>query len=572
MLFFRYLVLAISASSFATSKLPTRGSDNTECRYLPGDKCWPRSNQWGQLNTSVCGRLVATVPRGHVCHDPTYNDTACEDLRSELLFPRAHFDDPSDFMSPFFQNATCDPYTPRSEPCLSGNYVEYAINVTNADDVKTGLLFAQENNIRIVIKNTGHDYSGKSTGKGGLGLWMHNLKDIGFFNYTSYGYSGPAVKMGAGVQGSEAFAAADQAGWNVLGGECVTVGLAGGFSQGGGHSLLSSLYGLGADQALEWEVITANGTHVIATPTKNSDLYWALSGGGGGTYAVVLSLTAKAYPNRKIGGARLVLQTASNEDDALWNAVTVFQRDTLPKVVDRGAHVQWAVLGPVFAITEASIPDATEDDMREILQPFTDYLRNSSIPYQLNITSSPTFYAHADKYLGPLPYGLIPAAQIVGGVMISRTMSANNTTDLVSALRHFSTKYSTWYFSSYALDASKPPTSQNAVLPAWRDMLNYILVTYNWNYTAPLSSERDQKRILTEEIMPLLRNFSSGAYLNEADFDSPTWREDFYGSNWDRLLEIKQKWDPDSLLYAKTAVGSDAWVEAEDGRLCRTGA
>jgi hypothetical protein len=67
------------------------------------------------------------------------------------------FDDPSDFMSPFFQNATCDPYTSRNDPCLSGNYVEYAINVTNFDDVKAGLLFAQEKNIRVVIKNTGHE-------------------------------------------------------------------------------------------------------------------------------------------------------------------------------------------------------------------------------------------------------------------------------------------------------------------------------------------------------------------------------------------------------------------------------
>lgn len=336
--------------------------------------------------------------------------------------------------------------------------------------------------------------------------------------------------------------------------------------------LLSSLYGLGADQTLEWEVVTAKGAHLIATPIENSDLYWALSGGGGGTYAVVLSLTAKAYANRKIGGASLTLQTASDGDDSLWNAVLMFQRDALPKIVDRGAHIQWAVLGPVFAITEASIPDATEDDMRDIFQTFTDYLQNRSIPYQLNVTSSPTFYEHADKYVGPLPYGLIPAAQVLGGAMISRTTSATNAIDLVSALRYISTNFPAWYFSSYALDASKTPTSPNAVLPAWRDMLSYIVVTYNWNYTASLSSNREQKRILTEEIMPLLRNFSSGVYLNEADFDSPTWREDFYGSNWDRLLEIKRKWDPESLLYAKTAVGSDAWVDVEDGRLCRASA
>jgi hypothetical protein len=83
---------------------------------------------------------------------------------------------------------------------------------------------------------TDHSYSGKSTGKGGLGFWMHNLKHIEFLNYTDSGYGGPAIRMGAGVQAYEAYAAADQVGLNVLGGECVTVGIAGGFSQGGGHS------------------------------------------------------------------------------------------------------------------------------------------------------------------------------------------------------------------------------------------------------------------------------------------------------------------------------------------------
>ncbi|KAI0206592.1 hypothetical protein F4808DRAFT_644 [Astrocystis sublimbata] len=61
----------------------------------------------------------------------------------------------------------------------------------------------------------------------------------------------------------------------------------------GGHSLLASLIGLSSDQVLEWEVVTATGEHLAATPSHNSDLYWALLGGGGGTYAAVLSVTTK---------------------------------------------------------------------------------------------------------------------------------------------------------------------------------------------------------------------------------------------------------------------------------------
>ena len=73
----------------------------------------------------------------------------------------------------------------------------------------------------------------------------------------------------------------------VVTGECPTVGLAGGYTQGGGHSALSTQFGLGADQTLEFEVVTAAGKVVTASRSENSDLFWALSGGGAGNYGVV---------------------------------------------------------------------------------------------------------------------------------------------------------------------------------------------------------------------------------------------------------------------------------------------
>jgi hypothetical protein len=60
-------------------------------------------------------------------------------------------------MQPLFQNKSCDPFTPENTPCLLGNYVDYSINVTNENDVAAGLKFAQEKNVRLVIKNTGHE-------------------------------------------------------------------------------------------------------------------------------------------------------------------------------------------------------------------------------------------------------------------------------------------------------------------------------------------------------------------------------------------------------------------------------
>ena len=60
-------------------------------------------------------------------------------------------------MAPFFANQSCDTYTPESQPCTLGNYVDYAINVTIPSDIAKGLAFATQNNIRLVIRNTGHE-------------------------------------------------------------------------------------------------------------------------------------------------------------------------------------------------------------------------------------------------------------------------------------------------------------------------------------------------------------------------------------------------------------------------------
>ncbi|KAF2712960.1 FAD-binding domain-containing protein, partial [Pleomassaria siparia CBS 279.74] len=563
------LISAIAICLSAMEVSPQYSNPNsTSCRYLPGDKAWPSTREWQHLNSTVSGRLIATVPLGSVCHDPTYDAEACESLYQTWSLPQTHFGHPSSFMSAYHQNASCNPYTPESSPCLLGNTVSYTINVTSAKDVKAGLDFAQRKNVRLVIKNTGHDYLGKSTGEGALGLWTHNLKTIDFLNFTSPAYSGPAIKIGAGVQAFEAYEAAAARGLKIVGGECITVGLAGGYTQGGGHSLLSSKYGMGADQALEWELVTANGTHLTASPSQNSDLYWALSGGGGGTYAVVLSLTAKAYPDGLIGGASMAVPFSSTDDDALWDLVSFFQATALPPIVDAGGFVQWGVFDGGFLITEVTIPDATESDMRSVMGPFTAYLNEQSISFQLNVTALPNYLQHLELYQGPFPYGSIPVAQNMGGVMISRETVQKNNTALTAVLRTIVTTQN-FYIAPFSFNVGRAPSSPNAVLPAWRDALTYYNAISTFNFTVPFSVMNTQKNLITDVLMPPLQQFASGAYMNEADDHDPKWREEFYGDNFGKLKGIKSTWDPEDLFYATTAVGSDAWSVAEDGRLCR---
>ena len=74
------------------------------------------------------------------------------------------------------------------------------------------------------------------------------------------------------------------------------MGAAGGFTQGGGHGSLGPMYGLAVDNVLEVDVVIANGTLLTANKCTNPDLFWALRGGGGGTFGIVTRMVHKAHP------------------------------------------------------------------------------------------------------------------------------------------------------------------------------------------------------------------------------------------------------------------------------------
>lgn len=84
------------------------------------------------------------------------------------------------------------------------------------------------------------------------------------------------------------------------------MGVVGGWLQGGGHGALTPRYGLGVDNVVEVEVVTVDGQVRTANLCQNSDLFWALRGGGGGTWGVVTKATFLAHPAEALAGVQYV--------------------------------------------------------------------------------------------------------------------------------------------------------------------------------------------------------------------------------------------------------------------------
>lgn len=141
-----------------------------------------------------------------------------------MLMKSLRTDHPIANLWPLYTNNTCLPTTNPNAVCTQGFYGNYVIVATKKEHIKAGVDFAREHNLRLIIRNTGHDFMGRSTGFGALIINTHSFKDVTFAQkYTGPGdWTGSSATVGAGVQGRELFrkAFAQEPKVVIVGGEC----------------------------------------------------------------------------------------------------------------------------------------------------------------------------------------------------------------------------------------------------------------------------------------------------------------------------------------------------------------
>ncbi|KAL2108257.1 hypothetical protein VUR80DRAFT_4088 [Thermomyces stellatus] len=247
------------------------------CRAFPGSDDWPTRREWQRLNTTLQGRLLRPDPPAAVCYEgEAHDEDACRELVLSAGDTHFYIDDPLSVLAQWPQGSTCLPTLDPAGNCTRGGFPEYVVNATRVSDVQVAVNFARNKNVRLVIKNTGHDFGGRSLGAGALSIWTHNLKSFEFLPEYSIGpYTGLAVHYGAGLEAWELFNYMAQYNITVPAAGGRTVGANGGWFASGGHGNLASFYGLGCDQALEIHAVTADGRFVVANEVENALTPWS---------------------------------------------------------------------------------------------------------------------------------------------------------------------------------------------------------------------------------------------------------------------------------------------------------
>src|SRR5258705_4121793 len=155
-----------------------------------------------------------------------------------------------------------------------------------AEDVRECVRFARTFGVPLALRSGGHSYAGWSTGAG-------LVVDVG--RMPGIDVQSDRVTVGAGARLIDLYDAVAARGQGVPAGSCASVGVTG-LTLGGGMGVLSRAWGLTCDDLVAAQVVTADGQVRDCDEARDADLFWALRGGGGGSFGVVTSLTLRTHP------------------------------------------------------------------------------------------------------------------------------------------------------------------------------------------------------------------------------------------------------------------------------------
>jgi FAD/FMN-containing dehydrogenase len=555
----------------------------------PGEPGWPDPAEWAKLRESVGGRLVKVQPPFAVCA-PDPGSPACAGLFQNLRNP-FYIDDSVALTQTL---GWTDAWI--SEPSA------YAVLAQSSADVAAAVNFAREHRVRLVVKGGGHSYLGGSNAPDSLLIWTRpNMRAVELHDrFVAQGAAGlaepeTAVSVGAGAIWMDAYTAVTTvAGRYVQGGGCTTVGVAG-LVQGGGFGSFSKGFGTAAANLLEAEVVTADGTVRIANAAQNPDLFWALKGGGGGTFGVVTRLTLRTHPLPDYFGGVAATITATSDAayPALVERVISFYRESLLNP-HWGEQLRFG-LGPKISISML-FQGLTQAQAEQTWAPLFDWVTGRPAGYTLTKPVFLTFPARDfwnPAVVGRIPGLIVPddlpgapkdyyywatnageAGQVLHAYqstwLSQRLLDPERRPALVDALVRASRLWPVALHCNKGLAGSPPNalrwTADTSMNPAVLDSFALAITGANEPPAYPgipghepdAALGRKEAQIVTAAMAPLKALVERPAsYVSETDYFQADWQASFWGDHYARLAQVKDRYDPGGLFLVHHGVGTE---------------
>jgi len=577
------IALVAAAGCGAAAHPPSEAPAEARCR--PGQACWPTAGDWQRFGASLHGKLEAPQSPLEPCRLDVAS-AACAAAQRTAKNPYALQDQAGGTESTGWFGA------------WTAAQSAYAVAAEDASDVAAGVRFARDHNLRLVIKGTGHDYLGRSNAPDSLLIWTHKMRQITIHDaFVGQGCAQPgvpAVSLGAGTRWLEAYQeVTGKHGRYVQGGGCTSVGAAGGFLQGGGFGSWSKKYGIAAASLLEAEVVTADGTLVIANACQHDDLFWALRGGGGGTFGVVTGVTLMTHPLPNYFGS-LSGEITARSDAAFRELLARFLIFYRERLNNEHWGEQVAVRGNNTLRLSLSFQGLSDREAEALWQPLRDWLeqRPESFTVRINVAAIPaTMMWSYEAFRRFAPQDIVsddrpdqPAGHFWwagdGGQVSTYWYTYRSrwlplalfeggaerlATTLFEASRHSTVGLHFNKGQAGASDDAVRRGRNTAINPAVFGAAALVIIADGGDGTPgikghePDLTEARTAKASVDAAMQIVRDATpdAGSYVNETDYFEADWQRAFWGDNYARLLAIKRKYDPRGLFTCHHCVGSE---------------
>lgn len=513
--------------------------------------------------------------------------TGAEALFAELKNPYYLSDEPSLTQT----LGWIDAWT--STPSLKGVAAE------SPGDVAAAINFCRSYGVPPVVKGGGHSYFGNSNRAGSLLIWTHRMRRIELHEAFRAADSPlnepplPAVSLGAGCLWGEVYRKVSvENGRYVQGGGCMTVGVAG-FVQGGGFGSLSKQFGTGAGNLLEAEVVTPDGRIRTVSKWRDPDLFFALRGGGGGTFGVVTRLTLRTHPLPAMFGAMIFDVTAA--DDSAWRQLvgrmiefyaTRLFNPTWGEQIAFSPRRRMSVTMLCHGLSQVAIEQAWS--------PFLEWLKSQPTAYRL--TKGPVALALPGRafwdpeVLRKLPgvvlqdnrsgapstnifwaSNLGEAAQVLHAYqsawLPSSLLVPGRRNQLVDALIRASAIWTISLHTNKGLGGGSPDAFAGArdtamnpqVLSAFALLIcaaeeqpAYPGIPGHEPHLAEGRRDSAQVSAAMREIYKVAPN--AGAYASESNYFQHDWKRAYWGDHYPLLARAKRKYDPQWIFRGRNCV------------------
>jgi len=409
-------------------------------------------------------------------------------------------------------------------------------SVASAEDVAACIRWVRETGTPFAVKSGGHNYAGFSTSSG----LIVDMRELGSVDpgdegrtMTAQGGAIVAIQTNAVTTDGRYFPAS----------RCPAVGLAG-YTLGGGWSLACRKLGLGCDNLVSTEVVTAAGEMVTASETENPDLFWAMRGGAGGSFGVNTSLSYRTVESQDVTYVAATWTGGKTGEvlEALMQASSAAPREFSIRIAAVPTTRQPATdPGPV-TLDVVGMHWGAPAEAEELLRPVERIQAADSHEF-----TAMTLPACLLKLYGGTPAGLFhDQSDFVKGTMPSQGIAA--ALEWIGKMPGVPSRGQDDGMVLYCFDGAVHDPKPDAMAFPHRDASFMWLSEVVWSPSDDPGLVKENiawQAAFHEAMAPWL---TGGAYANFPNRDQKDFARAYWGDNLPRLSEIKRTWDPDNLF------------------------